>query len=381
MIFETPQVDERESEVLAHIEDLRRQLRLWVAERRRWTGVLRRMSFARQIQASNSIEGYNSTLDDAVAIVEGEDPLDATEETRLALQGYRQAMTYVLQLADDPHFTYSTDLLKSLHFMMISHQLDKSPGRYRLGYVYVRNDATGEIVYEGPDAERVPSLVAELVDSLNDVDPSVPVMVRGAMAHLNLVLVHPFRDGNGRMARGLQTLVLAREAILSPEFCSIEEYLGRNTASYYQVLADVGRGYWQPENDARPWVRYCLKAHYVQARTLLRRIKESERLWEILAEETSRHRLPERTVSALFEAARGFRVRNATYRPLGDVTEQTATRDLKQLVASGLLVPKGERRGRHYVASDRLRALRAKSLEVRVPIDDPFAASPTFDAS
>ncbi|MDQ3914336.1 MAG: Fic family protein [Actinomycetota bacterium] len=380
MIFETPPVDPDEARVLADIQELRTQLRLWVADRRRWTGVLRRMSFARQIQASNSIEGYNSTLDDAVAIVEGEEPLDATEETRRALEGYRQAMTYVLQLADDPHFEYSTHLLKSLHFMMMSYHLRKSPGRYRLGYVYVRNDATGEIVYEGPDADRVPILVEEIVTSLNEPSP-VPAMVRAAMAHLNLALVHPFRDGNGRMARGLQTLVLAREGILSAEFSSIEEYLGRNTAGYYAILAKVGRGYWQPENDARPWVRYCLTAHYVQARTLLRRIKESDRLWAILAEEAESHRLPERSISALFEAARGFRVRNATYRPLSDVTEQTATRDLKQLVQAGLLVPKGERRGRHYVASDRLRELRGKSLEVRVPIQDPFERDDRFEKS
>lgn len=371
MIFATPTVDTREARVLEDIEELRRQLRLWVAERRRWTGVLRRMSFARQIQASNSIEGYNSTLDDAVAIVEGEDPLDASDETRLALEGYRQAMTYVLQLGDDPHFAYSADLIKSLHFMMMGYQLAKSPGRYRLGDVFIRNDATGDIVYEGPDAQRVPALMEEIIASLNETSPAPP-MVRAAMAHLNLVLVHPFRDGNGRMARGLQTLVLAREGILSAEFSSIEEYLGRNTGGYYDILARVGRGYWQPQNDARPWVRYCLTAHYVQARTLLRRIKESERLWAILSKEADDHRLPERSISALFEAARGFRVRNATYRPLSDVTEQTATRDLKQLVHAGLLVPQGERRGRHYVASDRLRELRAKSLEVRIPIQDPF---------
>ena len=79
-------------------------------------------------------------------------------------------------------------------------------------------------------------------------------MIRAAMAHLNLVMIHPFRDGNGRMARCLQTLVLAREGILSPEFSSIEEYLGRNTQAYYDVLADAGAGHWQPERDARPWV-------------------------------------------------------------------------------------------------------------------------------
>ena len=79
-------------------------------------------------------------------------------------------------------------------------------------------------------------------------------MVRGAMAHLNLAMIHPFRDGNGRMARCLQTLMLARERILSPEWMSIEEFLGANTQAYYDVLSDVRRGTWNPDGDARPWV-------------------------------------------------------------------------------------------------------------------------------
>jgi len=57
---------------------------------------------------------------------------------------------------------------------------------------------------------------------------------------------------------------------VAPVFSSIEEYLGRNTQDYYNVLADVGQGSWNPENDARPWVRFCLTAHYRQARTHLR---------------------------------------------------------------------------------------------------------------
>ena len=67
-------------------------------------------------------------------------------------------------------------------------------------------------------------------------------MVRGAMAHLNLTMINPFKDGNGRISRALQTLVLAREGILHPVFCSIEEWLGRVTAEYYAVLAEVGQG-------------------------------------------------------------------------------------------------------------------------------------------
>ena len=99
------------------------------------------------------------------------------------------------------------------------------------------------------------------------------------MAHLNLVMIHPFRDGNGRMSRCLQTLVLAREQILAPQFCSIEEYLGRNTQSYYKVLQQVGSENWHPQHDARPWIRFCLEAHFVQASSVLRRVEESEAIW------------------------------------------------------------------------------------------------------
>lgn len=359
--------------MLGEIDDLRRRLRHYTYEPRRWHGSLRRVLFARAIQGSNSIEGINVTLDDAVAAVAGDEPLDASAEAWAAITGYRNAMTYVIQLAEDPHFRYSPLLLRSLHFMMLSYDLAKSPGLWRPGDVYVRNDASGEVVYEGPDADDVPGLIDELVDALNE-PAEEPAMVRAGMAHLNLVMIHPFRDGNGRMARGLQTLVLAREGILSPHFSSIEEYLGRNTPAYYDVLAEVGGGSWQPDRDARPWIRFILTAHFRQASTLLRRVRESERLWERLEHVVEAAKLPDRTVYALFDAAVGFRVRNGTYRTVADVSEQTASRDLRRLVEKGLLVPVGERRGRHYVASEEIRNLQ-RSLRVRASkqIADPFA--------
>lgn len=375
MIFATPVCDERERAVIAEIGELRRNLKFQVQEPERWTGQLRRMSLGRAIQSSNSIEGINASLDDALAVAAGEEPMDADRETAAALAGYRQAMTYVLQLSSDPDFSYGEDLIKSLHFIMLQHDLSKRPGRWRPGVIYVRHEPSGEIVYEGPDAERVPGLVQELVQSLNSTGDD-PVLVRAAMAHLNLVLIHPFKDGNGRMARCLQTLVLAREGILAPEFSSIEEYLGHNTDAYYNVLKQVAGGYWQPKNDARPWVRFCLTAHYRQVRTLLFRAREAMRLWHALDVAARAHGLPERVIVPMFDAAQGFRVRNATYRSAmaGDeLSEQTAGRDLKALVDRGLLVPKGERRGRYYVASDSLTAIRAKTLEVKVPIEDPFA--------
>src|SRR5690349_15952412 len=99
MLFDAPELDGAEQRVLLQIDDLKERLRLQLHEPRRWYGSLRRLSFARAIQGSNSIEGYDAVLDDAAAVALGEEPLDANEETRLALEGYRDAMTYVLQLS------------------------------------------------------------------------------------------------------------------------------------------------------------------------------------------------------------------------------------------------------------------------------------------
>lgn len=375
MLFVSPQLTEQEKAVIERIDDVRHRLDYALrSSPRRWTGLLLRAAFARAIQGSNSIEGYNVTFEDAIAAAEGEEPVDANRKVWAAVTGYRNAMTYVLQLADDPNFAYSEGLLRSLHFMMLSYDLSKHPGRWRPGTIYVRREPSGGIVYEGPDAGLVPGFMGELVETLNAKD-GMPAMTRAAMGHLNLVMIHPFSDGNGRMARALQTLVLAREGILTPQFSSIEEYLGANTPDYYAVLGEVAAGAWHPERDARPWIRFCLTAHYRQAMTLLRRTRETERMWAELEREVERRHLPERVLFALADATTGLRVRSSTYRVVAEISAQVASRDLKMLVDQRLLVAHGEKRGRSYIAPERLRAIRGRTREARGELEDPFKSA------
>lgn len=378
-LFESPTLDSLEIGVLEQIDALRRSLRFQLVQPRRWSGSLRRLSFARNIQGSNSIEGYDARLDDAAAVALGEEPLDADHETRLALSGYRSAMTYVLQLVQEPDLQVSEDLVRSLHFMMTSYDLAVRPGRWRVGPVYVQRERTHEIVHEGADAKALGTLMPALVTSINRRDHEHSI-VSAAMAHLNLVMIHPFKDGNGRMARCVQGLVLASDGVLAPVFMSIEEYLGRNTESYYEVLALTGGGGWDPSRSARPWLRFALTAHLRQAQTLQRRVADSERIWSALERLTAEHRLPDRTIGALYEATLGLRVRNATYRAsLADsgepISEQIASRDLNKLVQAGLLIPSGERRGRVYRRGQPLEDIRAETVAARNVTNraDPFA--------
>ena len=82
--------------------------------------------------------------------------------------------------------------------------------------------------------------------------------------------------------------------------------------------------------------------------------------------------LPARTALGLLEAAFGTRVRNASYRVSTDVSNNLASRDLKQLVDAGLLEAKGEKRGRHYIADAPVRDIREKNRRPK-GVDDPFA--------
>lgn len=373
MIFKSADLRKEELDVIAAIARMHKSLKYNLSTPSRWEGVLRRNAFARAIRGSNSIEGYVVTAEDAIAAAEGDEPLEAGAETWHAVTGYRNAMTYVLQLSKDSSFVFNDGFLRSLHFMMLYYDLTKHPGNWRPGPIYVRDEAKGENVYEGPPADAVSKLIAELTEYLNGPRDSDHALIKGAMAHLNLTMIHPFSDGNGRMARCLQTLVLAIVGIVDPTFCSIEEYLGRNTQDYYDVLAAVGQGKWNPHRDTRPWIRFNLTAHYRQAGTVLRRTALIKNLWDELEKEVKKRDLPERVIGAVADAAMGFRVRSATYRHFADVSKVVASRDLRAAVESGLLVPTGERRGRIYRASEEIREIAAK-IRGSEPkgIPDPF---------
>jgi Fic family protein len=370
MLFSIQSLTPEEVLVVARIDEMRSQLRHIVREPRRWSGLLARITRAKAILGSNSVEGINVTEEDALAAVDGEDPAEADRKTWRAVLGYRQAMDYILQRCRDRDVNITRDIILAVHFMITQDDLSSNPGNLRPGWVGVRNSDTGEIVHEGIDRSDLDSALAELITALS-AQSNLPTIVRAALAHLNLVMMHPFSDGNGRTARCIQTALLAKDGVVAPEFSSIEEYIGKNQASYYAVLSEVGGGKWAPQRDAHKWIRFCLTAHYRQAKTVLRRQEEISRTYDELQRMVLARQLNERMTMALVQASLGVKVRNSSYRVTVDVSNNLASRDLKQLVDAGLLVAEGEKRGRAYVASLEVRKIRQKH-RLRKETEDPF---------
>jgi len=338
MIFATPKPSGELSARLAELDGLREELGDRVGTAGLWLGPLRRQVGASSVASSIEIEGYVQGADDS----------------ELAFDAYARAINHVRVMADDTAFEWSDRVILDLHFDACSFQRDERPGRWRETPVWV-TAPEGGIAYEAPEAGCVPPLMGEVVEWLRQGDLEAHVVVRAAMAHLHAVSVHPFRDGNGRISRIVQSLVLAREGLLSPEFASIEEYLGSHTREYYAVLRDVQGGSYQPERDATAWVRFCVEAHIEQARRRLDQLAEAAARWTFLEDIVERRGWPDRLVIALEQSLTGGTNR-ASYEAEADVSPATASNDFRRLVDAGLIEQTGRGRAIRYHAAESLRS-------------------------
>jgi Uncharacterized conserved protein len=353
MIYRTPPITSALQKHLEELAGLHRDLGQEVGNPARWMGSLRREVRASSIESSTSIEGFSVTPEEALDLVSGREAADRHNDDRQAIACYARAMDHVGTMATDPAFRWLDRVILDLHFDACYFQREKGPGLWRTVPIGV-SAPDGSLDYRGPDGEQVAELMGEVVDWLGDADVDADVVVRAAMAHLHLVSVHPFRDGNGRVSRIVQSLVLARQGFASPEFFSIEEYLGAHTQEYYAALREAQGGSYQPQRDASGWVAFCVEAHISQARQRLAQIKRAAARWGYLENLVEGRNWPERLVIALEQSLVGGTDRSK-YGGEADVSPATASADFRRLLDAGLVRQRGRGRNTSYLASEPLR--------------------------
>jgi Fic family protein len=364
MLYATPEMTQALEDRIGELDRLRGALGSRMGQTGRWLRTLRRLAKASAAASSTSIEGFDVSEDEAIAIVSGEETPALDDEDRMAVACYARAMDHVGVMAEDPAFRWLDRVILDLHFDACYFQRDKSPGRWRTAPIGVTGSG-GRLIYEGPDADQVPQLMGEVVEWLEQRDLDSHVAVRAAMAHLHVVSVHPFRDGNGRISRIVQSLVLAREGLLPLEFASIEDYLAEHTPEYYDVLKEVQGGRYQPERDATAWVSFCIEAHIEQARRRLDQIEQAGTRWRYLEQLVDERGWPDRLVIALEQSLVGGTDRTR-YGDEAGVSPASATSDLRRLLDAGLIAQRGRGRSTRYKASDDLRAEVVRAIEQRL---------------
>ena len=364
MIHHVRPLTDRDHGAIEEIEEIRSDIRYRVGRPARWSEPIRRMLHAEAIRSSTQIEGFVVSTEEALDVIAGRPTPDVAERTRLAVEDYQSAMTRVLTLAEDPHFAWGRGTIRDLHYLVTEHHPASSPGLWRTVGIGVTGPG-GRLIYRGPDPIMVPTLMDEVADWLLSDDDTHPI-IRGAMAHFHIAAVHPFRDGNGRTARVVQSLVLAGAGRVAPAFASIERYLGDHTNDYYRALGDSQRGHYDPTTDVTPWIRFAIAAHRDEALVLRERLETAYQRREFVEQFLRDRSLPARMAMILDACLLGSPIHRDDYMNEEAVARATAIQDLRVLVGAGLISREGGSRNIRYRASAEL----ARLYEQRSPTTD-----------
>jgi Fic family protein len=337
---------------------------------RTWAGRLRRDLEAESVAASTRMEGVNVTVDEVRRILAGDRPPEVRTEDRRLVEGYRDAMSFVLRQADDPAFSWDKGLVVGLHDRVLAGRFDLGAGRIRTSrQVWVTDRRTGEEVYLPPQGERVDELVELATSEMRTIEQHPAVAA--AWIHVAVAGIHPFADGNGRSARILASLAMYRGGFKRPEFTSLEEWWGHHLEEYYELFSFLGSSF-DERTDVTSFIAGHVSAQVQQVRALDLRMKTEQQIWVAVEEAAEDAGGERRLANALWDAFFGRDVTSGYYRSLADVSPATATKDLALAVAADVLAALGERRGRRYVAGPRL----YESVASRLSIDVTTAGSP-----
>jgi Fic family protein len=318
---------------------------------------------AEAVAASTSMEGIPVTVDEVRRILAGERPAEVSEADRNLVEGYRNAMGFVLRRADDPAFRWDRELLVGLHDRILAGNWGEGAGRLRSERRLVANNQTGEIVFEPPDSDLVPGLVDEMCGLVN-LGFGHPA-IAAAWIHIATAAIHPFQDGNGRAARVLSSLAMYRGEFRRREFTSLEEWWGRHRQDYYSGFICLGREF-RRDADVTPFIQAHVQAQLSQVRALDLRERVLRRIFTAMLDLLDEVGLDSRLTDALWDAFFAGTVTAGYYRSVADVSPATATNDLLRATAAGLLNAQGERRGRRYVAAEALYDRVGSLLGIRV---------------
>lgn len=204
------------------------------------------------------------------------------------------------------------------------------------------------IHFEAPSHERLGSEMDRFVAWFNQ-DDGQDLVLKSALAHLYFVTLHPFDDGNGRLARALSELLLAHSEAGAPRYYSLSQQILQDRAAYYQVLEETQRG----SLDVTPWLSWYLRSlqrAFAASDTLLHDVYRRSRFWQRHAQAQLNDR-QRRMLERLLQGFEG-KLTSSKWAKLERCSQDTAVRDLQGLVERGILMKFAGGRSTEYRVSD-----------------------------
>ncbi len=306
-------------------------------------------ALVRTVHYGTHLEGNELNLTQAEKVMQGHDVV-ARERDVQEIINYRKAMELIGEAGMKRPDAAVTDLLiKRLHKLTTEKILppDKC-GEYRKTQVVVRNSLSGEVSFRPPEAVMVPSLMDNFMQFINDSsEQDIHPVLKSGVVHYEFVRIHPFLDGNGRVARALATLILFQEGYDIRKFFSLEEYFDTDAPGYYEALQSVAK----KDGDLSSWLEYYTQGLAIELSKIKERVEHisvDAKLKEKLGGNPVM--LSERQLEIIeYIQKTGYLQNNAFKQLFPFVSEDTVLNELKALITHGLIKKTGKTKAAKYV--------------------------------
>ncbi|OGH02832.1 MAG: hypothetical protein A2798_00135 [Candidatus Levybacteria bacterium RIFCSPHIGHO2_01_FULL_37_17] len=306
-------------------------------------------ALVRSVHYGTHIEGNELNFTEAEKVLMGQN-VAARERDVQEVINYRKVLGYIENLRmQDAEVKIDQDLIKELHKMTVNKILPEAQcGVYRKTQVVVKNSQTGEISFRPPMAVAVSFQIKDLLEfTESSEEQDIHPVLESGIVHYEFVRIHPFLDGNGRVARAFATLILFLEGYDIRRFFSLEEYFDKDALKYYEALQSVEKS----EGDLTKWLEYYtlgLSYELLKIREKVETISIDAKLKEKLG--GSPILLTPRQLKIIEYIQKVGYLQNQAFESLFPmISEDTILNELKALLKVGIIKKHGVTKGAKYI--------------------------------
>src|SRR3989344_2148674 len=291
--------------------------------------------------ASTSIEGNPLPLTEVRQLLKS-NPINIRDSEKEVLN-YNNALEKLHHLLLTDQLEISLELILNIHKQVIDGLLPiYDIGKLRQKPVVVNDPKSGNVVYLPPDADKIEVLIAGLINFIQLNKQTVNPLILAGIFHKQMVIIHPFMDGNGRTTRLATKVLLAKMGLKTFNLFSFENYYNQNVTKYFQVVGEYGDYNELVKSiDFTSWLEYFtggLIDELLRVQKLL--LKSGNSPGTHL--ESHHHKILE------YIKLNGF-IADRFYAKLTKRAKATRTQDFQKLINLGLIKRLGKGRSTHYI--------------------------------
>ena len=289
--------------------------------------------------ASTSIEGNPLPLTEVKKILKAKP--DHLRDSEREVLNYNQALQDLNKRLEEDKITLSVQFILKIQGQVVQRLLPKSEtGQLREKPVVVNDPRTGQSVYLPPEVKNVKPLIEELIEFTNNRE-KIDALILAGIFHKQMVIIHPFMDGNGRTTRLATKVLLAAMGLNTFSLFSFENYYNKNVTRYFQTVGEFGNYYdLAGKIDFTPWLEYFTEG-------IIDELLRVEKLLPEISINPQSELKPYHLKILEFIQEKGF-ISDRDYAKLSDRKKATRALDFRKLIDLGMIERKEKGRATYY---------------------------------